>query len=114
MVGINQCNFDILLFGMVNGQILVSGLAAAILGACLGFLRYNFQPTQIYMGDAGALFLGFLLAVLGLQQRFPENRISSASPASVLPTRYVTARPRYRKVERRPVKWRRPLLNASS
>jgi len=63
----------ILLFGLVNGQFLVSALAAALLGACLGFLRYNFQPAQIYMGDAGSLFLGFLLAVLGIQLRFPEN-----------------------------------------
>ena len=63
----------ILLFGLVNGQFLVSALAAALLGACLGFLRYNFQPAQIYMGDTGSLFLGFLLAVLGIQLRFPEN-----------------------------------------
>jgi len=63
----------ILLFGLLNGQFLVSALAAALLGACLGFLRYNFQPAQIYMGDTGSLFLGFLLAVLGIQLRFPDN-----------------------------------------
>ena len=63
----------ILLFGTLNEQFLVAALAAAILGACLGFLRYNFKPARIYMGDAGALFLGFLLAVLGVQLRFPEN-----------------------------------------
>ena len=63
----------ILLLGLANGQFLVSALAAALLGACLGFLRYNFQPAQIYMGDTGSLFLGFLLAVLGIQLRFPEN-----------------------------------------
>lgn len=63
----------ILLFGLINGQFLVYTVAAALLGACLGFLRFNFYPAQIYMGDAGSLFLGFLLAVLGLQLRFPEN-----------------------------------------
>lgn len=63
----------ILLMGLQNGQFLVSSLAAAVLGACLGFLRYNFKPAQIFMGDVGALFLGFLLAVLGLQLRFPAN-----------------------------------------
>ncbi len=61
------------LLGAVNGQYLVSALAAAILGACLGFLRYNFQPARIFMGDAGAYFLGFWLAVLGIQLRFPGN-----------------------------------------
>ena len=63
----------ILLLGLQNEQILVSALAAAVLGACVGFLRFNFKPAQIFMGDAGALFLGFVLALLGLQLRFPEN-----------------------------------------
>ena len=63
----------ILLLAVVQEQFLVSALAAAVLGACLGFLRYNFNPAKIYMGDAGSLFLGFLLAVLAVQLRFPEN-----------------------------------------
>lgn len=63
----------ILLLAILNGQFLVSALSAAVLGACLGFLRFNFKPAKIYMGDAGSLFLGFLLAVLGIQLRFPEN-----------------------------------------
>jgi len=63
----------ILLLALTNGQFLVSALAAALLGACLGFLRYNFPPALIFMGDVGSLFLGFLLAVMGIQLRFPEN-----------------------------------------
>lgn len=63
----------ILLLGAFNDQFLVAALAAALLGACLGFLRYNFYPAKIFMGDAGSLFLGFLLAVLGIQLRFPQN-----------------------------------------
>ena len=66
------CSF-ILLLGMQNEQFLVSALAAATLGACLGFLRYNFKPATIFMGDAGSLFLGFVLALLCLQLRFPNN-----------------------------------------
>lgn len=62
-----------LLLGLQNNQFLVSSLAAAILGSCLGFLRYNFKPAQIFMGDAGSLFLGFSLAILGIQLRFPGN-----------------------------------------
>ncbi len=64
----------ILLIAALNDQYLVGGLAAAALGACLGFLRYNFKPAQIFMGDAGALFLGFLLGILALQLRFEQNR----------------------------------------
>lgn len=63
----------ILLLALINGQFLVGALAAGLLGACLGFLRYNFPPAQIFMGDVGSLFLGFLLAVLGIQLRFPAN-----------------------------------------
>ena len=48
-----------------NGQYLVACMALAVAGGCLGFLRYNFNPAVIFMGDAGTLFLGFLLAIIG-------------------------------------------------
>jgi UDP-GlcNAc:undecaprenyl-phosphate GlcNAc-1-phosphate transferase len=44
----------------------VALLAAALLGALLGFLPYNFNPASIFLGDCGALFLGFLLGALPL------------------------------------------------
>lgn len=58
-----------------NGQYLVAVLAAAVVGCAAGFLWHNFHPATIYMGDAGALFLGFMLAYLGLKLRFggPES-----------------------------------------
>jgi UDP-GlcNAc:undecaprenyl-phosphate/decaprenyl-phosphate GlcNAc-1-phosphate transferase len=43
-----------------------AALAAVLIGACLGFLRYNFHPASIFMGDSGALFLGFTLATISL------------------------------------------------
>lgn len=55
---------------LANGQYLVGALAAAVSGCAFGFLRHNFHPAQIYMGDAGSLFLGFLLAFLGIRLRF--------------------------------------------
>src|SRR5213078_190083 len=42
-------------------------LSAIVLGATLGFLRHNFYPARIFMGDSGALLLGFVLAVIPLQ-----------------------------------------------
>jgi UDP-GlcNAc:undecaprenyl-phosphate/decaprenyl-phosphate GlcNAc-1-phosphate transferase len=62
----------------LNGQTLVSTLGAATFGAALGFLRWNFNPAKIFMGDGGAMFLGFLMATLGLKIRpdgvpFPVN-----------------------------------------
>jgi UDP-GlcNAc:undecaprenyl-phosphate GlcNAc-1-phosphate transferase len=41
-------------------------IAVAIIGACVGFLRYNSNPASIFMGDSGALFLGFTLAAVSL------------------------------------------------
>jgi UDP-GlcNAc:undecaprenyl-phosphate GlcNAc-1-phosphate transferase len=42
-------------------------LSAIIAGACIGFLRHNFFPARIFMGDSGALGLGFLLAAVSVQ-----------------------------------------------
>ena len=40
--------------------------AAALAGACLGFLRYNFYPAKVFMGDTGSIFLGFSIAALAI------------------------------------------------
>ena len=61
----------------LNGQTLVTTLAAAVLGGATGFLRWNFKPAKIFMGDGGAMFLGFLMATLGLKLRMEHtNSIS--------------------------------------
>jgi UDP-GlcNAc:undecaprenyl-phosphate GlcNAc-1-phosphate transferase len=66
------------LLAYFNGQTLVTTLAAAVLGAATGFLRWNFKPAKIFMGDGGAMFLGFLMATLGLKLRLEQaNHISA-------------------------------------
>lgn len=50
----------------VNGNFFVLAISMIMLGATLGFLIYNFHPAQIFMGDTGSLFLGFMLSVLSL------------------------------------------------
>jgi UDP-GlcNAc:undecaprenyl-phosphate GlcNAc-1-phosphate transferase len=57
------------LVAYLNGQTLITTLAAALLGAATGFLRWNFKPAKIFLGDGGAMFLGFLLATLALKLR---------------------------------------------
>jgi UDP-GlcNAc:undecaprenyl-phosphate GlcNAc-1-phosphate transferase len=49
------------------GQPHVSYVAIALMGACLGFLRYNWTPAKVFLGDNGSLLLGFLLAALTVQ-----------------------------------------------
>jgi len=68
----------------LNGQTLVTTLAAAVLGAATGFLRWNFKPAKIFMGDGGAMFLGFLMATLGLKLRLENSSHLSAWLAPVL------------------------------
>ncbi|MBI4538198.1 MAG: undecaprenyl/decaprenyl-phosphate alpha-N-acetylglucosaminyl 1-phosphate transferase [Gemmatimonadetes bacterium] len=60
-----------LLCGVVDQRMEVMVLAASLMGAALGFLRWNFNPAKIFMGDGGAMFLGFVLAALGLQVSLP-------------------------------------------
>ena len=61
-----------LILSVEHGQILVGGLAAAMLGATLGFLRWNFNPARIFLGDTGAMLIGFMMATLGIKVKFPE------------------------------------------
>ena len=48
----------------------VAVLLAALMGACLGFLPYNMNPAKVFMGDTGALLLGYLLATLSVVGMF--------------------------------------------
>ena len=64
-----------LLLAALNGQYLVGVLSAALLGACIGFLRYNFNPASIFMGDTGALFIGFVLAAVAIKLRFTNTYV---------------------------------------
>jgi len=50
-----------------SGETGVGCILLALSGACLGFLKYNFRPAQIFMGDAGSLFIGFILGCLTVQ-----------------------------------------------
>ena len=54
---------------ILNDQQYSALLAIGLAGAMLGFLRSNFAPASIYMGDAGSLFIGFMMAYLGLKMR---------------------------------------------
>jgi UDP-GlcNAc:undecaprenyl-phosphate/decaprenyl-phosphate GlcNAc-1-phosphate transferase len=72
------------LLAYLHGQILVTVLAAAILGAATGFLRWNFKPAKIFMGDGGAMFLGFLMATTGLKLRLNDSNMLSAWAVPVL------------------------------
>jgi UDP-GlcNAc:undecaprenyl-phosphate GlcNAc-1-phosphate transferase len=70
----------------LNGQTVVTTLAAATLGAAAGFLRWNFKPAKIFMGDGGAMLLGFVMATLALKLRMEHttNLASWLAPVLIL------------------------------
>ncbi|MBN2713229.1 MAG: undecaprenyl/decaprenyl-phosphate alpha-N-acetylglucosaminyl 1-phosphate transferase [Planctomycetes bacterium] len=47
-----------------TGQVFVASMLAVLAGSLFGFLYYNFAPAKLFMGDAGSLFIGFILATL--------------------------------------------------
>jgi len=57
---------SLLVLAAQGNRLDAAALAAAVIGACIAFLRYNFNPATIFMGDSGALFLGFTLATISL------------------------------------------------
>ncbi|MDF2958985.1 MAG: UDP-phosphate N-acetylglucosaminyl 1-phosphate transferase [Paenibacillus sp.] len=56
----------ILILALMMGNVTVVLLSVILLGSIIGFLFYNFHPAKIFMGDSGALFLGFSLATLSI------------------------------------------------
>lgn len=60
------CSISLLLVMILKGELVVATLTAIVVGSCLGFLPFNSNPAKIFMGDTGALFLGFTLAVISV------------------------------------------------
>ena len=63
--GISGFTFSLIALSLERAEPAV--LAAVVFGACVGFLRHNFYPARIFMGDSGALLLGFTLGALAVQ-----------------------------------------------
>jgi len=67
----------IMSLSIVNGYMFVALVSAALAGAVVGFLVYNFNPAKIFMGDAGSMFIGYVLAVLSLKNQSKGHTIVS-------------------------------------
>jgi UDP-GlcNAc:undecaprenyl-phosphate GlcNAc-1-phosphate transferase len=62
-----------------TGQVFVGLMLVLFLGATLGFLRFNFSPASVFMGDAGSLFIGYMLSLLTVMATF----YTAASPTLI-------------------------------
>jgi len=91
-VMVNAINYQDGVDGLASGLAIISLLGFSILGlntfyliaVILGFLVFNFPPAKIFMGDSGAYFLGFILAVYAISFSQPYNFPSIIAPAFVL------------------------------
>jgi len=81
MAALTFLSIGVLLRGTLGFDLLVAALA----GVCLGFLRYNFYPARVFMGDAGSHFLGFTIAALAVLQNWKVAAgLAFAVPALIL------------------------------
>ncbi len=62
---------------LAKGQLNSAMMAIILTGALIGYLKYNKQPAQIYMGDAGATFIGYILGVIALEGAFKQVTVLS-------------------------------------
>ncbi|RJO67779.1 MAG: undecaprenyl/decaprenyl-phosphate alpha-N-acetylglucosaminyl 1-phosphate transferase [Myxococcales bacterium] len=70
---------------ILNGNVTIAFLTAALAGSILGFLAYNFHPAKIYLGDAGSLFIGLMLGALSMVGDYSlNNPLAYIAPALIL------------------------------
>ncbi|MCF8563971.1 undecaprenyl/decaprenyl-phosphate alpha-N-acetylglucosaminyl 1-phosphate transferase [Alicyclobacillus tolerans] len=62
---------------LLKGQPVMAVYAVTLMGSALGFLRHNFHPARIFMGDAGATFLGYVLAAIAVDGAFKSATVVS-------------------------------------
>jgi UDP-GlcNAc:undecaprenyl-phosphate GlcNAc-1-phosphate transferase len=78
-------SFFLVILAIMSGQTAIAMMGLAMLGALLGFLKYNYRPAAIYLGDAGSLFLGFMLGALGMVGVYgTNNRVAVLAPILIL------------------------------
>ena len=70
----------LIIFFKISNLLLIS-LTSILIGTCIGFIKNNFYPAKIFMGDGGAYFLGFLLGSIAIYKINPISNISIILPA---------------------------------
>jgi len=68
---------SLLIVTLMHADLEVAMLTAILTGACIGFLPFNMNPAKIFMGDTGALFLGYMLSVLSIIGVFKTTAVVS-------------------------------------
>jgi UDP-GlcNAc:undecaprenyl-phosphate GlcNAc-1-phosphate transferase len=83
-VGVIACGW-LFVVAVMNQDTMVAVMLAALAGSLVGFLRYNFHPASIYLGDTGSLFVGLMLGALAMIGKYTVvNPISVLAPVLIL------------------------------
>jgi UDP-GlcNAc:undecaprenyl-phosphate GlcNAc-1-phosphate transferase len=71
---------------LITGQQYLGFLTIALAGSCLGFLKFNFKPASIFLGDAGSTFLGFTLAGIAVMGNWAKDnpKVALSLPIIIL------------------------------
>jgi UDP-GlcNAc:undecaprenyl-phosphate GlcNAc-1-phosphate transferase len=71
--------------GVLNNSIVIAIMAVSLGGSLLGFLRYNFEPAKIYLGDTGSMFIGMMMGALAMIGNYTEkNTLACLAPLLIL------------------------------
>lgn len=68
------------IIGYSNNQLFVATILACFMGVLLGFLRFNFPPAKVFMGDAGSLFIGYTLSLLTIINTYYTTETPTSAP----------------------------------
>ncbi len=83
VAGLSAAAFAII--AVMTGQLFVAAALLAVMGACAGFICFNFPPARIFLGDAGSLLIGYLLGTLTITFTFYEKGRGQALHAYFVP-----------------------------
>jgi len=72
------------LLALIHGQMMIAIVSFALAGSCLGFLKHNFPRANIFMGDAGSLFLGYILASIAVAGSWKTSSVTTSLAIPVL------------------------------
>lgn len=77
--------FILFIVAMINSNLLIAVFTIALTGSLIGFLKYNFHPARIYMGDTGSMFIGFMIGAISMIGKYTLfNKIGFLAPLVIL------------------------------
>lgn len=75
----------LLVVALLQGDHTIAGMLVALIGSLLGFLKYNWHPARIYMGDTGAMLIGLLLGAIAMIGKYPSDHpLSLLTPVFIV------------------------------